>query len=581
MSSRRLRWSALAAAAWLLVLLVGAIPARAADPVRAADGDIPPPQPASGQAVALYDRIPLWNYTIDGDNSYQDAPGKQTYVTVNALLTAKAWLVHTAIRTAEYAAGLHLMEPLAGPAAAVSQRLSAEFWTQPWVTGGLALSGLAALLAGAVYRRRSRAYSLLVGTVLVLVASTWLAGRLDAVLNSAVWSAAGATDVGLRAVADGAAALQPSGGQAATTGRPGWLIRAGGEALWETHVLQPWANLEFASMETARMYTAADMPGGTFLNLAPSARQALFFQLPVSQRQRDFTWWGADFTVRRLVLAAVGLLLAVLAAGPLLLLAGGLVLYQVFFVLLLMLAPVWLLLALWWPGAAGRLLRQLLWRGLGALVMQVVYGLLLAIVLLLLMVTADLAPHWGWVVTAILQATVSLAVYFYRQEWLYLFSGRLRSIMARDRGRTVTRTGHTQFAGPRSVAVPTERPVHLWAMVSTTESSAGHQPVERLRSPFPATETPTGSFLPANGFREDETPADSSQNHDPLTDFRDRMNLLRTDMQARRPEWPAVHGGAADPAPADTSLAEALRAPRSPGAQRPIQPGGRVPPRSQ
>jgi hypothetical protein len=400
------------------LLLVGVSAARAGN----GNGELPPPSQTT-EKPALYDRVSVWQYTIDGDNSYQQNGNKQSLLTMNSLLAGKAWLVHTAIRSAEYAVTLRFLEPLAQPVAGVTQKLAGLFWQGGWVTAGLAIVAFSALLSW-VSRRRARAYGLLACTVLILMSSTWLAERADVLIRDGFSSGAGVAEIGIGAVADALAASRATGSPAGGGGRAQQLVRAGGVALWQTLVLQPWINLEFGAEETAKFYSIEDIPGGSFLILSPGDRQQQYYQQTYQQRQERFSWWGEDYTVRRLVLSIVGFAAAVLAVVPLLLLSGGLLFYQLLFVLLLVLAPVWLLLALWWPNSAAWALRRLFLRGLGAVVLPVVLGLLLAVMMFLSVVVAELTTRWGWMFGTLVQATLGLVVYRYRYEWLELFASR-------------------------------------------------------------------------------------------------------------------------------------------------------------
>ena len=392
-----------------LLLLLALLAAPAAAIATGAE-DVPAPltPPPAGR---LSERYPVWNYTLDGDYSYQDMAGRLLGTGLNALMLARAWLVYTALRGVEYALRADLVQPLAGAAADVQARLVEVLWHADdavWVTGALVAAGGLGLLLW-LFGRRTRALRTLAGAGATLLVALWLLAALPAALSAAQ----GFAHTLIQSITSPLVALLPGSGAAHQR-----LLDGPGEALWRTLVFEPWVWGEFGGQAAAGNYPGADgLPGTRLLAMLPSERQTYYGQVPYQLRGTDYTWWTADYTGRRLLTAALLLLIAGAVVGVVLLLAGEVILWQFFLVLWLALSPVWLLAALWWPGGGLWLLRRWLLRGLAALLLPMVAAFTLAAYLVLALSLGRAFTGAGWLLTGSLQALLAIATFRMRRGW--------------------------------------------------------------------------------------------------------------------------------------------------------------------
>lgn len=527
------------------VLLLLPVLAWCSPALAAAGADTPAPlTPVAGDR--FFERYPVWSYTLDGDFTYQDFSGRLLGAGINSLMSARAWIVYTALRATEYALRVELAEPLAGIAATMHGALTRVFWEadgSAWVTAALALAGLLALIA-ALMGRRLRAWHLLGGTVATLLLALWLLAAAPALVGGAQRLAADTVATGVGPLV---ALLPGSGGDPDQR-----LLDIPGEAVWRTLVYEPWVWAEFGGPQVAAEYAGADgLPGSRLLPLLPSERQTFYVQVPSQLRGPHFAWWTADYTVRRLLLALILLIIAGAIAGVLLLLAGEIMLAQLFLMVWLASAPVLLLVALWWPGGGLWLVRRWLLRGLGALLIQVLAALALAGYLVLSFGLWRAFADYGWLLAGLLQALLAVAVFRYGRGWLALPALRLPALAWRRSG--------TAAAAPAAVGA-----------APAAEAPPGPDPGTPLRRdrqvlpvrPAPAlAEPPPAEGVPPPVTAEPVAAVVLRQVHREFTAVRQEL-LWRRTVAGEAPPPPARPQGPAPPAPTpDSPVAPPRRPP--------------------
>lgn len=512
---KRLLFS-LAAGLILTAIFLGA-------PVRASDGQLPPTQPFT-QGKALYDKVPLWQFTVDQATASPDS--REAILHVNNLLVAKAWLLHTAIRTAEYAVSSTLLETVFSPAAGALRGISLSFQESPWLTAGLALTGLTALLLWLSAGRRTRAYRSLLAAVVILGLNAWLVSYAEAILKTGVTLPAEIAAVGMQPVARMSGILIPERPGPADLTPSQALVRAAGEGLWKRHVIDPWVFLEFGTEAYANRYTLDQIAGGQLLVLPPSQRLDRYYQHSFEDRRDIFRWWNEDYLVRRTVVAGGSLLLTAVTAVPLLLLAGSILLYQLLFIVGVTLAPFGLTLALIWPGAAERIARRIWLRALGAVVMPVVLGLVLSVLLLLVTLVAQMGGTWGWTLTGLFHALAGVAAWRYRNDWLRLLSPR-RHTDSRQEARKWPRE---TLVVPAPVRSPSGQGDHRQSIVVREYQSAE----VREKSPALKPEQPAQAIAGPREDREEHLPERSTSRPPyptPFVRFSEQVRLVRQELE--------------------------------------------------
>ncbi|HLN61483.1 MAG TPA: hypothetical protein VK464_07975, partial [Symbiobacteriaceae bacterium] len=338
MRRRLSRWK------WAAVLfLVLLLPAA----VAVADDGLPPtPLNLDPAKAPIYEKYSLWSYTVDTPVS--DGALRQLMHLLNGLNLTRAWVVKLAIRTAEYALTWRLPATFANLGAKVTEALRVLLWEgslTPLVTAAVAVSGLVLLLLWVRGRGRT-AWEHALRLFAVLVLGAMVTGAAGPALRTL---SALTGEVSTALLTEPARVMAPAtaGTQPEQVRR--WAVTAAGDAVWRSFVLSPWAVQEFGSLETAKRYSKDGIPGAAVLEMAPARRLDWYWTQTATVRERDLAWWSEEAMPRRLTLAGVSTLGALVCAAALFLLAGTVVVQQLLFVLLVMLAPLVFLVALW-PG---------------------------------------------------------------------------------------------------------------------------------------------------------------------------------------------------------------------------------------
>lgn len=357
--------------------------------------------------VPLYDRYPVWAYTVD--STAADGSIRQLQHLLNGLNSGKAWVLKLALRSMEYAVAWRLPQELLVQAEGLLGSLRSLFWEgelSVLVLAGIAVAGLGALLlAGAMGRGRA-AWGLLLRTFLLLAvaaigfdrAGPMLKGAasLNADLTTAVFATTNRLSVPIEARSDNARTTR-----AALTGS--------GDALWRVSVLYPWALQEFGSLESAGLHADQNLPGGKLLSKTANQRSDYYWSQPQAVRERDFAWWQEEALPRRLTVAVGSALSTMVVATLILLVAGSVLVYQAFLLLLTALLPLVFLLALW-PGFGGELLRRWGQSAFQAVLGQLLFVALLGVAVPLIQAAAGMESAMGWEAILFLQVGLAFAL---------------------------------------------------------------------------------------------------------------------------------------------------------------------------
>lgn len=372
--------------------------------------------PYSGNRPPLYDdpSYEPWAYTFEGDR-FGYADYTSFYSTLNQLLTIKAWLMKLAIRSVEYALAQDWFKTLGGKAGDLVGALGSTLWEQdgaPLVVGALSLAGLWALLLY-LRGRVSAVWASLGGTALVLGATAMILASGSAAAGTMV---AVSREMTLQVFAS----IDKVSG--AAPGEGGLVVR-NGDAAWRTLVYEPWLQGQFGSVQGPAHFRSPDgVDGGRMLGQSQDYRLQWFLECQIGQvksQERYCPWWGYQYLPRRMALTLWTSAATLLYAGALVILAGGIALAQLSLLFLLVLAPVWLMVALWWPGGGAQLLRRLLLRMLGSLVTQAVLAATLGVLLLLGLSVRSAFLSQGWMLQSILLAALGGLALRYRYSWLF------------------------------------------------------------------------------------------------------------------------------------------------------------------
>lgn len=402
---------------WLRTLIVALLLLACVTAQALADEPGIPPRPegapAYSETTPLYDQAvyPYTAYTWDGEQ-WSATGYAATYTGLNLALISKAWFVKVALRLSEWATEpsltANLFERIAEPAEAIGNRL----WTlggAPLVGGALALSGGWALLLY-LWGRGSRAWGALGATALVLLLAAAILPR-----GELIATALGKTSDGL------ATAVLT----AVKTDAP--LLAQAGDGAWRRLVYEPWLEGELSTAGGEHYRDAGGLPGGEFLAKTGSERRSeCLFNGAVNCPS-----WLIDSLPQRLLSALATGVMALCWGGALLLLSGGLLLTRLTLAALLLLAPVWLLVALWWPEGALGIVRRIGGLAVGVVVKQFLLSAgLLLFLLLSLGLDAGLS-ELAWPLPALLLALLGAGAVRYRYAWFRPLAARPgRPVMA-------------------------------------------------------------------------------------------------------------------------------------------------------
>jgi hypothetical protein len=426
----------------LLLLLVIPLAVAKADPLVPTRSTA---APSYGQHPPLYDdpRYEPWAYTFEGQQS-----GSVGYITIyfwmNQMQVTKAWMLKSALRISEYAVNDSLIAPLLTKAGGTLDGLGDLLWSAdgaPLVVGALAVVGMWGLFLHLSGRVR-RVWGLLGGSVLIILVA--------AVVLTSGQNAANTGGELARAMT-----VQVVGAVDRVAPGDGTLTMRSGDAAWRALVYEPWLTGELSEQGQSQFRSTDGVDGGDFLGKTITQRNnSCLYNF--SHGAALCPWWEIDFLTRRMLLTTWTFMATLVYAGVITALSAGIILAQVTVLFFLALAPLWLLLALWWPDGGLRLLRVGVLRVGGALVSQVVLAGTLAVLMLLTEAMATIYSVGGWMFQSLLLVGLAVAAFRFRRLWTM----PLTTVIERFRGRRAVR-GERVRADVRVVGEkPAGGPVH-------------------------------------------------------------------------------------------------------------------------
>ncbi|HEY3364665.1 MAG TPA: hypothetical protein VGK74_06400 [Symbiobacteriaceae bacterium] len=412
----------------LLLIVAGMILLPA---FRAAADPLIPDRPAGAESYSvrapLYDdpRYEPWAYTFEG--AQWNSPGYiGIYFGMNQLLVTKAWLLKMALRVVEYALSVPFYAPVLPRLQSILTTFDSNFWSgadTPLVAGALSLTGLWALLLY-VRGRTSRVWAALGGSILIIMASTAVLTAGPDTVTKALGLARDAT-----------AQVYGTADHAFRDSAADWsLLARSGDGIWRTLVYEPWQMGELSGGGRTLFRSGVGLDGGEFLAKSVQQRQETCLYNP-SAGQAYCPWWQVEFLPRRMLLALWTFLATAVYAGVLVLLAGGIILGQLTVLFLVALAPVWLVVALWWPERGVGLLWKLLVQVLGSLAGQALLAATLAVLLLFSRGITEGFAAAGRMFQSVLLVILALVAFRYRYGWLTPLAA-VRDRLEREPGET-------------------------------------------------------------------------------------------------------------------------------------------------
>ena len=418
-------------AGWLLVGTVGvsadSTPANAA-PAQGIDGLVPAPQGMQqGNEPTLAEKYPTTAYTpfnISIGGSIVGALRNPVEESANVLLTVWAstemqmLLVVSTLtsRLLQWTFTVDIVSGAGGPLTQVVQTMADQIY-KPLLELALILTGLWLVWNLLVRRRTTQGLS----GVAWVVAAMVVAGIYFAAPVPVMSTANGATAALSRAILATIATGDPQ--MASRASNPVYAqgdasdaeLRAFVDRYWRTFVFKPWAVAALGSVDAGQKY-------GDELLAKWAGQPSNFDQDFQKAPQSAQDWFNGNRGGDRFAIVTLALVVAVLASVLLLLVAGAIVVAQFALLVLLMVAPLFLLLGVH-PGVGRRMLTRWVELAASALLTRVLCAALLAVLLVISGLIAQLA-NWG--VAAALEIALLVTAFIYRKPFMRVFAQVVR-----------------------------------------------------------------------------------------------------------------------------------------------------------
>ena len=247
-------------------------------------------------------------------------------------------------------------------------------------------------------------------------------------------------------------------------------LRRTADRLWRVSAYQPWAIMELGSLETARAKAPGqDLTYGERLlaiktftpdDLARLQQGAVTYEVLRAEKSEALTnlrtdlatthpdaipWLDGERAAERLGVAAMALTAGALFGSLLLLIAGAVVLTQLALVLLTVFGPFFLLLGIV-PGRGRLMTVRWLELFVATAIKRVLFGIVLATVLVLSVVLLGASASLGWGVAVALEIGLVACVVIYRKAFMSLFTA--------SRGPATAIASHAGAPRPAAAGVP-------------------------------------------------------------------------------------------------------------------------------
>ncbi|MGH9185402.1 MAG: hypothetical protein ACRD0U_06265 [Acidimicrobiales bacterium] len=430
--------------------VVPALPPPPATPGSGVDGLLrPPPGLGDGHEPTFYERYSPGAYTLDIGSATRDPASSGLNAMAAALWAIAVWVLDAAIKAAQWAFHLELLSGLTDAVERIVGALRTSIFDS-YLGAALALAAGWAAWHGLVRRRAVLVAEGMAWTVFALVIALVFLAKPGALLTGVDGATTGIARAAYGGVAGIAPDAKPDDGVAATEtyGRDAAdnALRRTGDRLWRVTAYQPWAIMELGSLETASdiapgqqlSYGERLLAVKTFTppDLARLAEGSITYEELRAEKATLLTelrtdlaathpdalpWLDGERAAERLGVSAMALVAAVLFGGLLLLLAGAVVVTQLALLLLTVGAPAFLVLGVM-PGRGRLMTVRWLELFVATAIKRVLFGVVLAVVLVLSVMLLGVSASLGWGVAVALEIGLVACVVVYRKAFASLFS---------------------------------------------------------------------------------------------------------------------------------------------------------------
>jgi hypothetical protein len=416
----------------------------------------PPELRPDGLEPTFYERYSVGAYTLDSGLSTQSPSSSGMNGMAGALWAIALWLVDAALKAFQWAFSLDLFSWLGSSVDRIVGVLRGPIFDS-YLGVALAVAAVWVVWHGLARRRTLLASEGIAWTVVAMSVALIFFAAPKAVLDGVNTITTTISRGALGALAqispdpeldDGLGQRETYGGDAADNS-----LRRTADELWRTAAYQPWAIMELGSMDVAREVQPdqAVAPGEQPLSYGERLLAARTFspaelerlaagevtyeelraekltQLTelrddLAQHHPDaIPWLNGERSGERVGIAALALVTSLFFGGLILLLAGAVLVTQLGVLLLAATAPLFLLLGVV-PGR-GRLV-TVRWIELfvSLAIKRVLFGVVLAIVLVLSGVLIGATSSLGWGISIALQIGLVACVFVYRRAFANLFT---------------------------------------------------------------------------------------------------------------------------------------------------------------
>jgi hypothetical protein len=193
-------------------------------------------------------------------------------------------------------------------------------------------------------------------------------------------------------------------------------LRLFSDRFWHNFVYVPWTTAQFGQADPAGS-------NGTSLGeelLQKQSGQNSNFDNDLGNNKDAHDWYTGKEGLNRLVIAGLALVVVVLAAVLFVIIAGAVLVAQVGLLLLMMVAPLFFIVGIHPSGR--RLFIRWLELVAGVLAVRLLYAALLGVLIVLSGVVTQAADQVSWLLGAVLQVALIVAILIYRKPFMAIFA---------------------------------------------------------------------------------------------------------------------------------------------------------------
>jgi hypothetical protein len=416
----------------------------------------PPELRPDGLEPTFYERYSVGAYTLDGGITTQSPSSSGMNGMAGALWAIALWIVDAALKAFQWAFSLDLFSWLGSSVDRIVGVLRGPLFDS-YLGVALAIAAVWIVWHGLARRRTLLASEGIAWTVVAMTVALIFFAAPKAVLDGVNTITTTISRGALGALAqispdpeldDGLGQRETYAGDAADNS-----LRQTADQLWRTAAYQPWAIMELGSMDVAREVQPdqAVAPGQPALSYGERLLAARTFSEAELERLaagevtyeelraekltqltelRDdlaehhpdaIPWLNGERSGERVGIAALALVTSLFFGGLILLLAGAVLVTQLGVLVLAATAPLFLLLGVV-PGRGRLVTMRWIELFVSLAIKRVVFGIVLAIVLVLSGVLIGATATLGWGISIALQIGLVACVFVYRRAFADLFT---------------------------------------------------------------------------------------------------------------------------------------------------------------